>query len=188
VSVYDNTNSNLETHYGPYTITIALTQNTGTMVGTQTGTTVSGVATFSGLRIISSGSFTITASCTDMTSSTTSSISMTNYPYTLQIQTSNTTPSSAFSFVITVNIFGEDQRAFTGSATVLLSETSGATISGASLSQITTSGTATYTIFISSLGTRTIRATCNALTASVGVTIEQSSLIISQLTPVVLHT
>ena len=162
VGVYDNGGQHVETSLGSYTISLTLSSS-GIFSGTVSGVTTNGQITFSGLRIISRGTYTITASSTGITSATTSTVSIVNYAYTVTTATSNSSPSENFSFTITVTIKGEDGAAFLGSCTVALTEsTSSITMTSAASALTTSTGTATLSIYATSTGSKTITATCPA--------------------------
>ena len=159
VGVYDHLGSNIETNRGPYSITLSLTP-TGTFSGTVTGSTTNGVITFTSLRILSQNTFTLTASSTGVTSAVSTSFSVVNYAFTITLTTSNSSPSRNFAFTITATINGEDGNAFTGACTLGLTESTSAMLG--TTTATTSTGTATLSIYMVSLGQKTITGTCPA--------------------------
>ena len=184
VGVYDNDSQLLETVRGPYLIVLTLTP-TGTIFGTSSVNTASGIASFSSLRILSAGTFTITASSSGITSATSTFFTVINYVYTVTITSSISRPSANFNFGVTVLLLGEDTNAYTSSATIILTAGSN-TISGI-LSATTSSGTATLSVYFTTTGSKTITATCNTITGSVTVTVLTDILKIESLSPTVIN-
>ena len=109
----------------------------------------------------------------------------------MTLATSNSSPSAYFNFAITATIKGEDTNAFIGSCVASLTETS-SVISGTT-SIATTTGTAVFTIYFNSLGSKTITCTCPAVgsspgtSASVALTVMINYLAILSFTPLVLY-
>lgn len=189
VGVYDNAKSAVETLRGPYTVTLTFSPS-ATTVGTLTGSTSSGVITFSNLRILSRGTYTITASSSAITSAVTSSFSVVNYVYGIALTTSNASPSVNFLFTVTATLTGEDTAAFLGTCILSLTESAGNIISGTTSATITT-GTGTLPIYFITAGSRTVLATCPAsgsspaVTGSVGVNVLTLVLKMTSFTPIV---
>lgn len=157
--------------------------NSGVFYGTVSAPTISGVKTFTGLRILSSGSFVITATSTGITSADTGpAVSITNYVYTIELSTSNATPTKNFNFVITALLKGEDERTFTGTTTVSLTETQGEVIGGTT-SVSTSSGTAELTIYFTTIGQKYIQATSGTASRTIEVTVPTLTLKITSFTP-----
>ena len=187
IGVYDYAGTTLETIRGPYIVAIAL--SSGTLSSTASQATSSGLATFANLRILSAGTFTITASSTGITSITTSSVIISNYAYSIALVTSTSTPSKNFSFTITATLTGEDGAAFTGSCTVALAENGGNTIYG-SPSATSTTGTVGLSIYFIVTGSMAITATCPAynaypaVTSTISVNVQTIILQITSFTPV----
>lgn len=137
-------------------------------MGTTSGNSASGVITFSSLRIVSSGTFSIVASCTNIISATSVSTTVANYVYTITLSATCTSCSMNFANTITANLFGEDTLAFTGSCTVALTDST-SSIQGTTSVTITT-GTATFAVYFNSIGSKSVVATCPASGSSPAVT------------------
>lgn len=186
IGVYNNARSIIESTHGPYSITIILVP-VGTLSGTLTANTSGGIATFANLRILSAGTFSIQASCIDMIIATSVPATVVNYVYTITLATSSTTPSVNFSFTITATLKGEDTNSFTGSCTIALS---GTNLAG-TLSSTTTTGTASISVYLTTVGVKTITATCPAsgsspaISGSISVTALTEVLSITSFTPIV---
>ena len=75
VGVYNHDGTILKINHGSYTIAISLIGN-GLIIGTLSHTIVSGAATFSGLRILSRGTFNINATSDNVISALSSSLSI----------------------------------------------------------------------------------------------------------------
>ena len=157
---------------------------TGSFYGTTSGTTSSGQVTFSSLRVLSAGTFTIVASSTGITSCSTSSFASVNYAYQITTVTNNTTPTVNFSFTITSTIDGEDLNLFTGSCAASLSETGGRTVYGTT-SGTTTTGSISFSIYLISTGSYTISVSCPASGSSPAVSGSVSVTLLTEILKVV---
>ena len=176
VGVYDNNRYYLENTHGPHSITIVLVP-TGSLYGTTTVNSATGIATFSNIRILSAGTFNIVGSCTNMISATSILATVTNYAYTMTASSSNSSPTKNFSFTVTVILSGEDTNTFTGSCTVSLT---GTNLAG-TLSDTTSTGTATFSVYITTTGSKTITATCPASGSSPAVTATTTVNVLNQI-------
>ena len=195
IEVYDYYGNTIESARGIYPITLTLSP-TGSISGTATGNSASGILNLTGLRILSAGTFTITASSPGITSGLSSSTyPITNYPHTMTLTSSDYTPTVNVSFSITASLYCEDSSLFAGTCTVTLTETTTSSIAGTSLSQaITGTGIGVFSIYITSAGGKTITATCPAygsypaVVQTVGVTASTQVLKIICFSPIVINT
>lgn len=189
VGVYDSAGSLIENSNQNYIITLSLTPS-GTLSGVKTLTTVSGTTTFTSLRILSNGSFQITASCATLASIHSSQLTIENFAYSITIESSSVAPSVNFDFTLTVTIKGEDLELFVNSCTLSLTETGGDTIGGTT-SLTTSTGTASFTIFFATAGSKIIQATCPAsgpspeVSNTISVTVLSLALKIESVSPIV---
>lgn len=189
IGVYDNAGTNIESTRGPYSISISLTP-AGTFSGSISGNTSAGTLVLSNLRILSAGTYTITAACTGVTSVATASFTNINYAYQVTLGTSISTPTVNFSFTITATIKGEDLNSFTGICSATLSESSSTAVYGTTTGS-NTSGTLSFSIYLVATGAKTIVVTCPAIGSSpavsgtIGVTLLQEILKITSFTPTV---
>ena len=158
--VYDSTGNTAESVRGPYTITLSLSP-TGVTSGTWSGSTTSGVLTLSSLRILSWNTYTLTASSTNITPAVSTSFTNINYVHTITMSSSNTSPTVNFAFTITVNLFGEDTNAFTGSCAITLTEST-SSLAGTTSYTISTTGTYGFSVYLTTVGSKSIVATCPA--------------------------
>lgn len=139
---------------------------TGTFSGVVSGDTSSGVVTFSNVRILTAGSFTLQALSDGIaTASLGTSLTITNFVYTVEAVTSSATPSKNFAFDITVTLKSEDGLVYTPAATVTLTESSGATMTNYAPTN-TLNGVVTFTIYFQSTGSKTITATCDSINSN----------------------
>jgi hypothetical protein len=161
VKVYDHTGSTLENKNGVYVISLGLVP-AGSLQGTTSATTVSGVATFNGLVIASAGNFSITASSNDIVGTNS---------YTLQVfplVTSSLTlgmPSQVtvyFDFIMSATIRDQMGNFWTQSTTVTINPIS--SLNGL-LTQNTINGVATFSLMFSQSGHFTIYASTNGILA-----------------------
>ena len=189
VGVYDSTGATVENARGPYTISLSLSQ-TAVTSGTWSGATTSGVLVLSSLRILTWNTYTLTASSTGITSAVSTSFTNINYVHTITMSTSNSSPTVNFAFTITVNLFGEDANAFTGSCVITLTEST-SSLSGTTSYTISTTGTYGFSVYLTTVGTKSIVATCPASgsntqkTQSISITALTLILKISPTTPTV---
>ena len=148
--------------------------------GTAGLATTSGESSFTSLRILSAGTFTITASCSTVSSiisvTTSSSVAIVNYVYAITLTNTPTSPTVDHSFTVNIVIKGEDNNAFTGVCSMTLSATN---LAGTLVSSIT-GGSGTMSVYFTTSGTKTITATCPAVDSSPQV---QSTLSITVLQP-----
>jgi hypothetical protein len=155
---------------------------------------VSGVASFPNLRILSRGSFTITASTPNpgTVSSTSSALSIVNYVYTVAVSTSTDTPCANFVFTVTVTLRGEDTVLFAGSCVITL--TAGSDVISGATSGVVNGYTGTFSVYFPVSGAKTVVATCPAsgnsptVSGSHSVTVASDHLLISSPTPTVRNT
>lgn len=181
IGVYDNSGTTLESQYNTYPISISLI--TGTLSGLQQKSTTSGATSFTSLRVLSSGTFTILAESPSLTSVSTLPFTVSNSPYSLSIESSSSSPSSYFGFTLTVTIYGEDSALYLGSASIVLTESTN-TIRG-QLSATTTTGSSNLVIYFVSSGSKTVRVTVGSVFQNVVVNVLQSKLKIVKLSPIV---
>ena len=113
VKVINNELLEIESLRGPYLITLSLFPE-GVIQGSLSLYTTNGIANFTDLRILSHNDFTINASSFGIPSTSTSSFYVINYPYSINLISNNTNPTVYFPFLITAEIFGEDNNLYTG--------------------------------------------------------------------------
>lgn len=165
--------------------------SSGVFYGTVSMSTTNGVASFTGLRILSAGTFNIVSACTGMTSATYSSLTITNYAHTATVSSSTSTPSLNFFFTVTVTLYGEDSRVYRGGCLVTL--TSSETVLGAPLGTTSNAGIVTLSVYFANTGVKIITATCPAsggyaeVSSTVTVTIQPNVLKFITITPTVIN-
>ena len=125
-----------------------------------------------------------------MTSATSSLLTITNYVNSITLSASTTTPTMNFYFTLTASLYGQDSAAYTGSCTVTLTEST-SSLSG-TLTASNSAGTATFsTIYFTSVGQKTITATCPAynsysqVTQTIAITVQSLILSITTFTAVI---
>ena len=183
MSVYNSEESQIETAYGPYTISVALSP-TGTLTSTSSPT-LNGVASFTNIRILSAGTFNIVASSGDMSQGTSQSVTITNFVYRTTI-TTNAIQTVAFPFSVEVRVKGEDLQLFTGSASITLYRQENG-VDTTLATDTVTSGIKIFTVTETSVGIKTYKATGNGISETVTFTVVISKLKISSVTPQVIH-
>ena len=182
MAVYDNLGSNLASTYGVFTINLGLSPS-GTLVGTASQDTVNAVKTFTGLSVSSVGTFVITASATNVQSSSSESFTIQAWALTtISLTSDNTSPSAYFDFTLTATLKDQGGNIWTTLTTVQLTASNG--ILG-TLSNDISNGSGTFSVYCSLSGSNTITATSGSVTAQVTINISQNKLKISSLSPTV---
>lgn len=139
---YDNTVANSGTNLAAYTVP----QNTES----------SGSYTFNGLLFLSSGKFRLKVSSSGLTDSYTSYYTITNYVKTITI-TSEASWSAYLKFTVVASLKGDDENTFILSETLTLPTSSIIVIDSSPL--VTTSGSATFTLYAIQSGALSISIT-----------------------------
>lgn len=148
----------------------------GSFSGTTVQTTSSGTATFTNLRILSAGSLSIQATCTDMVSVTSIQTTITNYAYQITLSSTNLSPTVNFLFTLSITIKGEDLALFKGSCAITLT---GSNLAGA-LTGSTSTGQLSLQPYFTTTGSKTITATCPASGSSPSVSGQLSFTVLVQ--------
>lgn len=136
--------------------------------------TVSGVATFTGLRILSAGDFNVVAAANDMSDGTSDQVTVSNFVFQV-ILTIESVQTVAFPFDVVVDINGEDLSHYTSSADITLYrvEIAGDT----EIETLTTStGVVTFSVTEGSVGVKTYKATCEGIMGTGSVTVNEAKL------------
>lgn len=152
--------------------------------------TSSGTYTFNNLKILSSGTYKLVVTSSDMTTVETSTTTITNYAYSMTITSENLTPTVNYNFNVEVSIFGEDQELFTRSCTIALSDNLSPTTLSGENNLSTSTGIKTFSIYFTSSGSKTLEARCpetstgTSVFYSVSITVKQLKLILVNFVPV----
>ena len=191
IGVYDNSRTNLITaNLNSHVISLTLSPS-GTLSTTTSGTTTGGTLDFSGLRILSAGTFNLYATCTGMLAATSSSTTVTNFVSSVSISPSTITTSLNFDFTLTITLKGEDNRIFATATSVTISDNSACLQGTVTASTSASTGTVSFTVYCSSVGaSKTITASALgynsvAVTATAALTVNTLKLLIDSLTPTV---
>jgi hypothetical protein len=171
----------VETVRGPYAVSLSLTP-TGTLVTTVSGNTASGTITFSNLKVLTAGTFSIVAASTSITPATSSTFSVVNYVTTVSISADNTAPSANFPVVLTVRIYGDDSNYYVSSASVSISESTSSMVVGSNTAT-TSTGQATFSVYFTSSGSKSVVATCSSKTSSVAIAVSANRLKFDSISP-----
>jgi hypothetical protein len=181
VQVYDNTGATAITTYGPFSITIALDPS-GTLTGSLSASTSSGKASFTSLQITTYGDYKISASSNDMLTGYSSTFTI----LTLRSMSLSSSPSSLsayFSFTVTVLLKDQNGGTWTSSSTVDLS---GSNLFGNSgLSKTTSTGSASFQVYVTISGVVTITAISGSVTASFDLNIQKNLIGVTDVSHVV---
>jgi hypothetical protein len=183
ISIYDDTLSTIESQRSQFEVSLSLSNN-GVFFGTTTSYTSSGQATFTGLRILSGGSFIITvfSSSSEVTSAQTSSISVQNFVYSIS-HSSPSTVSVNFEFTLTVFVKGEDGLPFNDFANIVVTGVSG--LEGM-VSQETSVGSADFLLYFTRSGNFEFWISCYGKSQQVSVVALKNSLRIVSVVPSVI--
>ena len=170
VGVYYHYGNEIEDKRGPYLVSLLLSPD-GVINGELSMHTTDGKANFTNLRILSHDTFT--ASAPEILSVTSSSFSVTNYPYFVDlIYVSPTTISRYFEATYAVDVFGEDNRTFTEGCTLHVSS-SDHSINFISIASPSTSNYQGQIVFYSNTtGQKTLIVSCTFESQSVTNTTE----------------
>ena len=170
--IYDSAGTNLITR-GSHSITLALSPSSGTITGTLTGTTSSGVYSFSSLKITSYGVFKIQATGTDLTMGESASLTILDL-VTVSVSSTDTSFSVYYDFTVTVNLKDQNSNLWTEASTVTLTGTN--LYSSTTLTGSTSSGIINFTVYCTSIGSLTITATSGTKTGTLTVTLAQNMI------------
>ena len=103
----------------------------------------------------------------------------------MTLVSSNLSPSINFEFEVTASLYGEDGNLFTGSCQISLTESGGSTIYGTTSMQ-TSTGTAVFSIYFSTLGNKILIASCSSITVNLAIAVSDLSLKITSIAPSVI--
>lgn len=171
-----------ETKNGPYLIVLglnAIASASGTSItGLLTADSVSGLSTFSSLRINSSGNFTLTAYLAGAEPATSEIFSVTNSVKRIYLESPTTVAPNEL-FIIRVILYGDDDQFFIQSAIITITTN----LTSASSYQVTTTtGEETLVFYQANSGIYSIEASTNVnnvTSSSVFVTVTGLSLVLS---------
>jgi hypothetical protein len=184
VTVYQNDGTTVLTTNGPISITLGVNSG-GTMSGTLTQSTSSGVASFSSIFITSAGTYNLQASASYMTTvSSTSSYTVIQLALTTLTLSSTSVSYSAYKDY-TLNVALKDQlnSGWTSSTIVTLSGSN--VFSDSSLSCTTTSASCSYTLYCTTVGLFTVTATSGTVTGTLDITCLQIQIKVISVTSTV---
>ena len=145
-----------------------------------------GICTFNDLKIISIGTYEIKVSSTigyAIISNTISYFEMSQVLSYISISESTTTPTVYFVFDITIDAYQANNDFYTIPALYSLTIDDGSTIGGYS-SEYTSTGTYVFSIYLVSVGLRTITATVNNVNTTVTLNVTYENFKISLSTTV----
>lgn len=178
VQVKDNALTSLESS-SSYPVTLSLTP-AGVLSGQTSKSTLLGSASFSTLRVLSQGSFTLTASSPDILADSTSPFSVSNRPFRLSLSILPGQVTAFFDFTLTVSVFGEDLQLYSDLCTVQVNQFLG--LQGL-ISKSGSSGLFSFDLFIESSGTKTLLASTGSVFASLDVLVNQAVLKVTSVVP-----
>jgi hypothetical protein len=177
VCVYNNDLSNKIENYGPFTVSLSIS-NSGVLSGTNSGDTSSGCISFGSLSISTFGSFQITASSLNMNSDV--SEYLTIKELSISITSSKSSPTCFFDFLLTVQVKDQSSSLYTNSITISLSSTD-SVLSSTTIT--TSSGKGSITIYFTQSGPKTISASTQGYSNSKSLTSQKAILIFSSILP-----
>ena len=146
----------------------------------------SGVCTFNNLKISSAGTYELKVSSkigAVTISNTTSNFTIDQVLSYISISETTTTPTVYFAFNITIHAYQANNDSYTNSASYSLTIDDNSTIGGYT-SQNSSTGTYVFSIYLVSVGLRTITATVNNVSTTVVLNVMHEKFNISLLTTV----
>jgi hypothetical protein len=158
--------------------------NTGTLSGTTTANSVSGIASFSNLMITTVGTYYLKASASYMTTITSTS-SYTVIDYVLTTVTPSTSSNSYSTYIVfTVNVNLKDQynSLWTSSSSVSISGTSLVSTNGNT--GTTSTGSISFTVYSTLSGSLTITSTSGGISGTLTLSILKCSLTVTLISTV----
>ena len=180
VQVKDNSLTTLESA-SSYPVTLSLSSS-GVLSGVSSKLTVLGAATFTSLRVLSKGTYTLTASSPDVEPESSSSFSVANVPFRLSLAVAPAQLTAYFDFELTVAVYGEDLQLYLDPCTVLLSHFLG--LQGQA-SRSGSSGLFVFNLYVEASGSKTLTASAGGVVASLNVYISQAVLKVTSVVPAV---
>jgi len=169
VEVCDNELANVESDYGPYTISLSLDPS-GVTSGVVEGTTNSGLVTFNNLRILTSGAFVLKASSENIVSAATAQFTTINFVYSIEVEPSKTELNLDEALVLDIKLYGEDQRLFVLSADITISEKNSQEFTGPD-SVSTSTGKKSVSINFSEVGSKTLQVSVGDVATEVQINV-----------------
>ena len=168
MGVYDTTGATIESTYGVYKISLVLSP-TGVIDNYNAQNTALGVTTFTNLRIVSAGSFSIIASSPNIAPATSSSVSITNFLYSIKLTATTTTPAAYQNLTVIATGYSEDGVVFPQTFSIAITESS-STMYGVTKGS-TAAGVANFLIRFSASGIKTVIATSGTVTSSIQINV-----------------
>lgn len=171
---------------GEFTINFSLTPS-GTLTGTLSGNTVDRLLTISNFKVTTIGTYSLLASYSNLVSATSAQFTISPVALTTIILSSdNSSPSAYISFTLTAFLYDQSSNYWKTSSSVLITS-SPITIFG-TLSQSTSTGIATFSVYFKTFGTTTITATSGSKSGTVVVNCLKNQIKITTVTPTVKFT
>ena len=180
LGIYDNSGTTLITK-SSFSLVVSLS-TTGTLTGTLTGSTSSGLLTFTGLTITTYGSYQLKATCSGLTDGLSTSLTIRDL-YSVTPTSSTTSYASGYDFSVTVTLLDNLSSSWTQSSSVALTGTN--FYSSSSLTTTTTSGSCSFTVYCSSIGSISITATSSTITGTLSLACAANKIVLT-LSPTVI--
>ena len=121
--------------------------------------------------MLSSGTYTLTATSNGMDSATTEPLSIINFVYSIIATPSKSTVKAYEIFRLEIGLYGEDQKAFVLSAEVTLTEKNSEKFNGAE--NVTTSnGKASVSVYFYESGSKVLQVAVGEVVTEVGITVK----------------
>ena len=181
VKVYDNSLTTVESTRGPYTIALSL--STGTLVGSASLVSSSGTATFTNLKITTSGNHQLLATCSTMNEDYSDTLTIDDLGLaSLSISIDRLIESANTDFIVSISLKDQSGGTWTSPCSVTL--TSDGSLEGSTTG--TASGSLALTVYSTSTGNLTITASSGSKSASSSIEILPNSLKIESINPTVI--
>ena len=156
---------------GSYSITLAIVPNDGVISGTTVKTSTSGVATFSGLRILSSGTYKITATSDPILSAESELFTIENFITDLEVSVSKNVVYAYERFQLTSKLYGEDEKPFILPAQIFITEINSSLING-NVNLTTQTGTSITNLYFYESGEKTLIISADEIDVTVSITVK----------------
>lgn len=156
---------------------------TGTISGTTTKSTSSGIASFTSLSVTTPGTYTILASCTYCVSDTSASFTIEALVLNqIVVTSSNASPAAYEDFQLSIQLYDQAGQQWLTSTTLNLISPS--SIQG-TLTVTTATASASLTVYGTVSGTITITISSGSVSGSCSVDIQQLIILMTLITPIV---
>jgi hypothetical protein len=185
--VYDSLGHSLESSFGAYAVRLTLAP-ASSIDGSLQATTSQGLATFSSLRILSQGTYTLTASPATLSTSSLATgasppLTIADTLYSVTVSTSTDTPTAFFNFYVYATLRGQDAALLAGTWGVTMAENNNSPFVGNSYVS-SSNGVAAFYVYFTESGAKAVSMSCAAMSSLYSAIVVQREVIRMSFTPV----